>query len=193
MLIGVIFILILLVIGILYGFLKEKDSFPKEKGPGRIFKASGWFYYRFLSGIWDRQSYLREKERIIYESLLLKNQVEDEIRDSKALSAGRVLALRLRGSVGGVGALAGGTKEKEVSKLERQDNGEGAKLYQIGISKEDGQELVIALELESRKYKEEEVEKLFDDYYLAMLEKLKGENPDLQTVTEGLDFSSPLS
>lgn len=189
MLIGAILMFMLLAIGILYGYFEEKKSFSKEKGPGKIFKAAGWYYYRVLSKILDRQNYLKEKERIIYESLLLKNHVEEEIRESKASSVGKALSVLMLGILLIIGALALGQEEKQISDLERPDYGERAKAYQIRITEEDGAESVISLELESRKLKEEEVWKLFDSYYLATIEKMKGENPNLQNVTESLDFS----
>lgn len=82
------------------------------------------------------------------------------------------------------------SKQDRVMYIERPEYGEGERKYNLVADYEDGYHENIDIILEERKYKEDEVMRIFSDSYKELVTRFLGKNSDLENITNNVNLVS---
>lgn len=168
------------------------DLFPADKKPFRWMKTAGYLFYLKVVSRWlyremdvaDTGKYRRLQQ------IYFKQNVSEEWKNLKANQYAWGL-LGLIVVLGGIGiwSLFGSGKEELPYQLERPGYGQGTQQYAFQAENSDGEVEDVCLELKAQTYSQKEAEILFEEYFEALKEHVKGENTSFQEIMSDLDFT----
>lgn len=146
------------------------------------------YVYRFRvdGGCESSKNYKRLQQ------IYVKKDISEEWRtyqaEKYALILTGALLLLLTGSV--FLLLSGFETVDGEYQLQRPQYGQNAKKYAFVAENENGESEEISLVLDAQMYSEEEVQRIFQESYETLKERVKGENASLQKVRTSLNFQS---
>lgn len=184
---------IILVVYVAVAFRKYPDMFVSEKKPMKWIKTAGYLFYLKVVSPWlYREIDVTEtgKYRRL-QQIYLKQNVSEEWKCLKAnqYAWGLLGMIVVLGGIG-ISSVVGTGKDDMPYQLERPGYGQGTQTYFFEAENSEGKIEEVCLELKAQTYTEQEIEILFENYYKALKEHVKGENPSLQEITSNLDFTT---
>lgn len=157
----------------------------------RWMKSSGYYFYRkIICRYLENETNLSEhKNYRRMQQIYVKKDVSTEWREYQAKKYALLLTGLLSVSIAGgiFFIIAKNTVAITELELQRPDYGEADREYSFLAKTDDGEE-EIDLTLEARIYSQEEIQKIFEEYYEALFYKVKGKNQNLQEIRTALDF-----
>lgn len=174
------------VISLRYG-KKRLEGLPRKEHPLKIFYGAALRIYERTEK-WSGRSGGRKADRMI-KSLCVKENVEKEAMVYYVKKYALCLALAWAISFLGLIVCIAGSRISAVTVLTRNEYGQGDASYELDVDYK-GESETVQINIEERKYTEDEIYSLFEEAYEALPEILKGENESLEKVSEPLELVS---
>lgn len=178
---------------IVFAVRKYPDLFPDEKKPFRWIKTAGYHFYLKVVCRWVYKEIDITKTRKYskLQAILFKQNVSEEWKGLKADQyAWGLLGLVVILGGYGIWSLTEPDRDHMPYQLERPGYGQEAQQYSFQAENSDGEVEELCLNLKAQTYSEDEVKILFEEYYEALKNHMKGENSSLQEITSNLDFTA---
>ena len=168
------------------GKIKEFKNQTFKKHPLKIFYPLS----AYLCGLGERLFGKKEtKAAGVIKKLNVKENADAEIRIYRIKKCSIAIGIILASCIVGIIACLPGRTSPKVSKLERNDYGYGNRSYTLDVDYKDISE-TIELEIEQKKYTEEEILEIFDEAYDQVIRKMLNGNESQESVSKPLNLIS---
>lgn len=163
------------------------ENLPKKEHPLREFYGCGLWLHEKLH---RNSSALKngKAERMI-RSLYVKENVSREISIYHAKKTALCITVLFAAMALGLISALASAGEKNIAELERNEYGEGNTSYELGIEYR-GSEETVTINVEERKYTEDEIYGLFESAYEEIKKEALLENESWEKITGPIDLMS---